>query len=218
MSNGPLPSLDRVETLGDDSPSLIERVRSAASQHRGIATGLVIVGVVILIAAAAFAFNRWRSTPAEIPPGPLASASLSVTSTGQGGVVIDRQLSASGGTVTGATVRLEVKATLTGPRSAVGRVVGIVGPGVGSTDAAGIPPVASGDSAVGLVTASVECATAPGSVDSDELTMAVTMPPATSGQRPAEAHIMAPLGSAGQEWAALVRTACSPLSPQPSRT
>ena len=169
MTDPSRPSLDRVETLGDDTPGLVERLGTAARNHPRGATALLGVGALLVLTVVGIVVWRWLNAPAEVPPGPLDSAALAVSSTGQGGVVIDRRFPPSGGSVDQATVRLEMKVTLTTPPGAVGMVLGMVGPGIGTSDAAGIPPISSGNSVVGLVTATVNCATAPGSVESDQL-------------------------------------------------
>jgi len=197
------PPLSRTETLGDDSPTVLQRVAENVRRHR-ILTGLA--GALILVVAVAGGAQWWRSRPVPPPPQPFAGVAVTVQSTGQGGVVLERTPITHGGVTGVARVVLEIKATLRSGRRSVGRVEGIIGTGITATEAPGLPPIDSGSSSVGLVYATVDCGTALADPLSYRLVVALELRGPTG---PETGNIEAPLGGVQDEWMTLLTKACA---------
>ena len=195
---GDLPRLDRVETLGDDSPTLVERVGGLARRHPlltaaiSLAAALTAVGVVGL---------WWVARPVPLTPTPFDAVRVSIASTGMGGVVTGRTLIAEGGAVDTATVVLEMKASLAGSTGVTGRIRGIIGSGIQSSSAGNIPSVQSGDSVVGIVTSTISCGTALADESSYRLVVDLSDGSLTSLAE-------APLDGVQDEWISLLNRAC----------
>lgn len=196
------PLLSRTETMGDDSPTVLERLGLTARQHRAL-TALLAAGA--LVAAGAVGAQWWRSRPVPPAPQPFAGVVVTVQSTGQGGVVLERTPITEGGVTGVAKVVLELKATLQSGRRAVGRVQGIIGSGVTATEASGMPPIDAGSSSVGLVYATLDCGTAL----ADPLSYRLTLDLELRGPNgPVAGTVEAPLGGVQEEWMALLSKAC----------
>ena len=97
-------------------------------------------------------------------------------------------------------VRIEAKVDLVGPPGGTGRVRGVAGPGVMETRSS-MPPLASGSSVVGLLTARVRCADVVGRDEVFTVTVDVT-----SGGR--TGRVDAGLDRLGRPWRELLRRAC----------
>ena len=190
------PVLGQSESLGDDSPTVIERSLSWAAAHR--AWSALIVGALALVLAGGVT-AWWRSQPP--PPGPFDAVPLLVKSTGMGGVVRDQVVNTESGGITSAVVALELKASVTGEPTLLGTVHGITGVGVTTTDAQGIPVIIGGGSSVGVVHAAVSCATA----FSDELSYRLVI--SLSDDVHTQTRDV-PLGEVQPEWIALLRRVC----------
>jgi len=197
-----LPPLERVETIGDDTPTLSERLGGLRRAHPW-ASGLLALALVAVVGVTGAVVWRSASTTEPPPPptrpdGPL----VRVASTGEGGGVRDRLVDADGTTV---IVLIEVKVTIIGPSGLVGHVRGISGPGVQSSSARGIPPVMSGSSSVGLVASTVRCSDI--GTGADYRLLVDTVAPLTSV---VPAPLQGALDSVEPEWMALLARACGP--------
>ena len=130
-----------------------------------------------------------------------------------GGVVTQRTRIADGGDTSSATVVLELKITLSAPAGTEGHVIGIIGPGIASTDAHNIPPILANSSAVGIVTSTVECPMVVNDPQSNRLSLQIT---SDSSLEPLTLDV--PLGDVEPTWATLVGSACSALPPDATPT
>lgn len=203
MTDDASQPLLREETLGDDSPTWTQRTAHRARQHP-VVSALAALAVVACAAAGITAW--WINRPVEREPGPYDAVTVTVQSTGQGGVVLDRTLITDGGLTATARTVLELKTTLIGPDTVVGRIRGIVGSGIQSSNARGIPQITSGGSSVGLVNSTITCPTALADQQSYRLVIDLSD---TSAIRP-PGIIEVPLGGVQDEWMTLLRQACSP--------